>query len=242
MKKCSIDGSIDSIESFGLVDGPGIRTVVFLNGCTLRCKYCHNPEMQKGKDNNISVDELYNKIIRNKAYFKNNGGVTFSGGDPLLQVDFLIQICKKLKRENIHICLDTAGVGIGKYEELLKYIDIVLLDIKHVSEDKYKYITGKSYGEVEKFINALNKSNTDVWIRQVIVPGFNDNKEYLLSLNNYLDKIKNIRRIDFLPFHRLGREKYLKLNMTYPCEEIDDMPKDKCENLFKEFMCLREEN
>ena len=242
MKKCKIDGSIDSIESFGLVDGPGIRTVVFLNGCALRCRYCHNPEMQKGKDTNISVNELYKKIIKNKPYFKNNGGVTFSGGEPLLQIDFLIKICKKLKKDNIHICLDTAGVGIGKYKELLKYIDIVLLDIKHVEENKYRFITGHSYGEVEKFIEAINKTNTDVWIRQVIVPGFNDNKEYLDSLNNYLNKINNIKRIDFLPFHRLGREKYLKLNMTYPCEEIDDMPKNECEKLYNEFMCLREEN
>ena len=127
-----VKGSVDSIETFGLVDGPGIRTVVFLNGCRLRCKYCHNPEMWNFKDYNYTPIELANKIIKNKNYFvSNKGGVTFSGGEPLLQSDFIIEVVKRLKKERIHVAIDTAGVGLGKYEKLLKYVDLVLLDIKH---------------------------------------------------------------------------------------------------------------
>ena len=228
--------SIDSIETFGLVDGPGIRTVIFFNGCKLRCKYCHNPEMWIKKDNNYTVDEVVHKVLRSKPYFKNNGGVTFSGGEPLLHSDFIIEVSKKLKKENINICLDTAGVGNGNYDELLKNIDIVLLDIKHTEKDTYKEITGKELNEVENFIEACNKANKRIWIRQVIIPGINDNKEYMKSLSNYLKHINNIERIDFLPFHRLGRDKYLKLNIPYPYENKKDMDKDKCNDLYNYFL------
>ena len=228
--------SIDSIETFGLVDGPGIRTVIFFNGCKLRCKYCHNPEMWTKKDNNYTVDEIIHKVLRSKPYFKNNGGVTFSGGEPLLHSDFIIEVSKKLKKEDINICLDTAGVGNGNYDELLKYIDIVLLDIKHTEKDTYKEITGKELKEVENFIEACNKANKRIWIRQVIIPGINDNKEYMKSLSIYLKHINNVERIDFLPFHRLGREKYLKLNISYPYEDKKDMDKDKCNNLYNYFL------
>ena len=228
--------SIDSIETFGLVDGPGIRTVIFFNGCKLRCKYCHNPEMWIKKDNNYTVDEVVHKVLRSKPYFKNNGGVTFSGGEPLLHSDFIIEVSKKLKKENINICLDTAGVGNGNYDELLKNIDIVLLDIKHTEKDTYKEITGKELNEVENFIEACNKANKRIWIRQVIIPGINNNKEYMNSLSNYLKHINNIERIDFLPFHRLGREKYLKLNIPYPYENKKDMDKDKCNDLYNYFL------
>ena len=126
-----MEASIDSIETFGLVDGPGIRTVIFLNKCNLRCKYCHNPETWVMKDTNYTSDEIVNRVLRNKSYYKNNGGVTFSGGEPLLQYDFLLETCKKLKENNIHIALDTSGVGNGDYLELLQTIDLVLLDINH---------------------------------------------------------------------------------------------------------------
>lgn len=234
MKACN--GSIDSIETLGLLDGPGIRTVVFLNGCKLRCKYCHNPEMQKKRQNNYTPEELTKKIIRNKPYFKNGGGVTFSGGEPLLQSDFIIECSKILKKENIHIALDTAGVGLGNYEELLKYIDLVLLDVKHTDKIGYKNITTKEMKEVENFIIALNKSNKEVWIRQVIIPDVNDNEKYINSLVEYLKHIKNIKKVDFLPFHRLGREKYIKLNIPYPYENKKDMDKQKCEKLYKLFL------
>lgn len=233
-----MQGSISSIETFGLVDGPGIRTVVFLNGCNLRCKYCHNPETWKMQALNYNSDEIVKKAIRNKPYFKrNNGGVTFSGGEPLLQYDFLVDTCKKLKKENIHIAIDTAGIGLGDYKELFNNIDLVLLDIKHITREGYKNITNMDYiDRFEQFIEELNKTNIEVWIRQVIVPGENDNKEYIKDLSKYIkEKIKNVKRVEFLPYHSMAKEKYEKLNIDYPYKDKIDMDKEKCEKLHKEF-------
>lgn len=235
MNQNNIRASIDSIETFGLVDGPGIRVVVFLNGCKLRCKYCHNPEMWNKKENNYSPQELVEKIKKYKSYFKKNGGVTFSGGEPLLHSDFIIETAKLLKQENIHIALDTSGVGLGKYDELLQYIDLVILDIKHTTPTGYKELTNINIEESEKFIQELNKTTIPVWIRQVIVPGIMDSYEYIDSLIKYLYKINNITRVDFLPFHRLGREKYLSLGLKYPYEEKNEMDKEECNKLYKYF-------
>ena len=234
MKVCK--GSIESIETLGLLDGPGIRTVVFLNGCKLRCKYCHNPEMFTKKENNYTPEELVKKIIRNKPYFKNGGGVTFSGGEPLLQSDFIIECAKLLKKENIHIAIDTAGVGNGNYKEILKYIDLVLLDIKHTNKKGYKEITGRDMKEINEFIEELNKSNKKVWIRQVVVPDITDSEDYINSLIEYLRQIKNIEKIDFLPYHKLGREKYIKLGIPYPFEKKKEMDKEKCKKLYETFL------
>ncbi len=227
--------SIDSIETFGLVDGPGIRVVVFFTGCKLRCKYCHNPEMWKKGKNNYTPEELVNKIKRYKPYFKRNGGVTFSGGEPLLHSEFIIEVCKLLKKESIHIALDTSGVGNGNYEKVLENIDLILLDIKHTTKEGYKDITGIELNEVEKFIKISNKLNKKIWIRQVIVPDIMDNEKYIDSLVNYLKHIKNIERVDFLPYHQLGKEKYKILNIPYPYEDKDDMNKEKCDELYKIF-------
>lgn len=232
-----IKGSVDSIETFGLVDGPGIRTVVFLTGCKLRCKYCHNPEMWHLGKYNYTPSELAERILRNKNYFqRNNGGVTFSGGEPLLQSKFIIEVCKILKKENIHVALDTAGVGNGDYEEVLKYVDLVLLDIKHTNPIEYKELTGHSIEDSLEFIKVLNKSNTKVWIRQVIVPGLMDNMEYINSLIGVQSKIKNIERVDFLPYHKLGSEKYVKLGINNPYKEMPEMDKEKCDELYNKFI------
>ena len=232
-----IKGSVDSIETFGLVDGPRIRTVVFLNGCKLRCKYCHNPEMWHVKDYNYTPMDLAKKIIRNKSYFmSNNGGVTFSGGEPLLQSEFIIEVAKILKKENIHIALDTAGVGLGNYSKILEYVDLVLLDIKHVDALGYKELTGHVIDDSLKFIEELNKSNTKVWIRQVIVPGMMDNDGYINSLIDILSNIKNIERIDFLPYHKLGSDKYIKLGIKDPYKNLKEMDKNRCEVLYNKFI------
>ena len=241
MNQNNIQASIDSIETFGLVDGPGIRVVVFFNGCKLRCKYCHNPEMWTKKENNYTPQELVDKIKRYKSYFKQNGGVTFSGGEPLLHSKFIIETAKLLKEENIHIALDTSGVGLGDYNELLPYIDLIILDIKHTEPLGYKELTNLEISEAEEFIKELNKSNKPVWIRQVIVPGIMDNKEYIDSLVEYLKKINNIERIDFLPFHRLGREKYISLGLKYPYEDKNEMDQEECNKLYKYF-CEQREN
>lgn len=229
-------GSINAIETFGTVDGPGIRTVVFFNGCKLRCIYCHNPEMWSMGKHNMSVEELVEKILNNKVYFGETGGVTFSGGEPLLHSDFIIQVSKELKKHNIHIALDTAGVGLGNYEEILKYVDLIILDIKHVTKEGYKTVTQVQMNEVEEFIKIANKLNKKFWIRQVIIPGIMDNEEYLNSLKDYINKINNIDKIEFLPYHKLGREKYIKLGIPYPCENIPEMDIDKCNKLYDKFI------
>ena len=231
--------SINSIETFGTVDGPGIRTVVFFNNCNLRCIYCHNPEMWYKQENNMSVDELVEKILKNKDYFGETGGVTFSGGEPTIHDEFLISVCKKLKSHNIHIALDTCGVGNGNYENILKYVDLILFDIKHTTKDGYKLVTKIDTDESYKFLLTANKMNKKFWIRQVIVPGIMDNLEYLYSLNDYINKYikrENIEKIEFLPYHKLGREKYIKLGIPYTCENIPEMDKDDCEILYKKFI------
>ncbi len=229
-------GSVDSIETFGLLDGPGIRTVVFMSGCKLRCLYCHNPETWiRGKDN-YTPEELAQKIIRNKSYFKrNNGGVTFSGGEPLLQSKFIIEVAKILKEENIHIALDTAGCGNGNYEEILNYVDLVILDIKAVYDDDYIKITGNKIDEFNKFKDTVIKLNKPLWIRQVIVPGINDTKENMDALREYLKQFKTIEKIELLPYHTHGVSKYEKLNIPYKLKGLADMNKDKCDELYKYF-------
>ena len=231
-----IKGSVNSIETMGLVDGPGIRTVVFFNSCLLRCKYCHNPETWKMGNKNMTVEELVKKVLRNKPYFKNNGGVTFSGGEPLLQDEFLLECCKRLKEENIHIAIDTAGYTPNNVDEILKYVDLVLLDIKHTTKDGFKALTGGNKDIQDKFIKHLNKSDKKVWIRQVIVPGIMDNNEYLESLVKTIKNIRNVERIDFLPYHKLGREKYITMGINYPLEDTPEMNKDKCTKLYDKFM------
>ena len=224
-------GSIDSIETMGLVDGPGIRCVVFLNGCRLRCKYCHNPEMWIKKDNNYTVDELVNKLLKYKPYFADNGGVTFSGGEPLLQSKFLIEVMKKLKEENIHICLDTAGIGDGEYSEIIKLTDLVLFDIKYTDKIGYKELTGGNMDDSELFLEEVNKQNKPVWIRQVIVPTINDNFEYITSLKEYIKKFNNVLKVELLGYHTLGVNKYEKLNLPYSLKGIPDISKDKLQEL-----------
>ncbi len=231
-------GSISSIETMSSVDGPGIRCVVFMTGCRKRCLYCHNPEMFQKGELNYTVDELVNKLLRYKNYFGKKGGITFSGGEPLLQTDFLIPVLKKLKKENIQIAFDTAGDYVGNVEELLKYTDLVILDIKDTREKEYEYLTKVKIEKVEEFIKILNKSQVKVSLRQVIIPNFNDNLDYLKSLKQYIKKINNVVDITFLPYHRLGREKYLKLGIPYPMEDTLDMDKEKCDKLYQEFLKL----
>ena len=232
-----IKGSISKIETLGLVDGPGIRTVVFLSGCKLRCKYCHNPEMWKLSEPNYTPEELVKKIIRYKPYYeRNGGGVTFSGGEPLIQSEFLLETCKLLKKENIHTTLDTSGVGNGNYDEILSNVDLILFDIKHVTSDGYKDITGYNIDESIKFIDALNRSGKPVIIRQVIVPGIMDNDNYLLGLKEELKKINNIIKIEFLPYHELALEKYKIMGITSPFEPLPVMDKNKCDELYHKFI------
>jgi len=231
-------GQIDSIETMGLVDGPGIRIVIFMQGCKLRCIFCHNPETWslKGKIS-MTPEEVVKFVLRYKNYFQNNGGVTFSGGEPLLQPEFLIETLKLCKGNNIHTCIDTAGIGIGNYEEILKYTDLVLLDIKAVEKNKYKEITGvDKLDEFFKFVDICKKMDKKLWIRQVIVPGINDSEEYIYKLKDFIKEhfnINNIEKVELLPYHTLGVDKYKKLGIPYKLDGVPEMNKEECNELQK---------
>jgi pyruvate formate lyase activating enzyme len=228
-----MNASIYKIETLGLADGPGIRTVIFFQECKLRCKFCHNPESWTKKENNYSIEEIEKKILRSKPYFQNNGGVTFSGGEPLLHKTFLIELCKRLKEEKIHIALDTAGIGDGNYKELLNLVDLVLLDIKSINKDGFVDITQvDKYNEFLNFINQLNESGKDVWIRQVIIPNINDNTKYIDNLIEFINNnINNVKKIELLPFHTMAFSKYKDLKIINPYEKVEAMDKEKCKEL-----------
>lgn len=232
-------GYIHSIETMGLVDGPGIRIVVFMQGCMLRCLFCHNPDTWEKKSNNyMSSKQIVDEIRKYRPYIESGGGVTFSGGEPLMQSEFLLDMLKLCKKSGIHTCLDTSGTAYNKkyLKEILKYTDLVILDIKAITEKEYKKMTGKSMDMFNYFLNELNKSNNKVWIRQVIIPGINDNYEYINKLKEYLKQFKNIEKVELLPYHKMGIEKYRKLNIKYRlnAEEANVDEVKKLEKLFSD--------
>lgn len=217
-------GLVHSFETFTTVDGPGIRFILFLSNCPLRCKYCHNPDTWACKGKEYSVDEIVNEILKYKNYYK-NGGVTISGGEPLLQIDFVIDIFKKLKKYNMHTAIDTSGITfnenqIKKFDELNKYTDLYLLDIKEIDEKKHIELTGKSNKNILKFAQYLSKNNKKVWIRHVIVPTINLDKEDLIKTKEFIDTLNNVERVDVLPYHTLGVHKYKDLGLKYPLEGV----------------------
>ncbi|MDS0524749.1 pyruvate formate-lyase-activating protein [Clostridium sp. SHJSY1] len=228
-------GRIHSIESMGLVDGPGIRVVVFFQGCALRCKYCHNPDtwaVNEGEE--YSPERLVNKIKSFKPYFqKSGGGVTFSGGDPLRQPEFLLEVLKLCKENDINTCIDTAGYGFGDYDEILKYTDLVLFDIKDITREDYKKITLMEIDESLNFLEAMKRNNTKIWIRHVVVPGYTDGEEHIRKLNDYISDIPNVEKVELLPYHLLGVNKYEMMNMKYPLEGVPTMDKEVCESYKK---------
>lgn len=228
-------GNVNSVESMGLVDGPGIRYVVFLQGCELRCLYCHNPETwDKTREcERISPEDLIKKIIRFKSYFGKKGGVTFSGGEPLLQPTFLLECLKLCKQEGINTAIDTAGVGLGNYEEILKYTDLVILDIKAVKEEDYKKITGQTMLRFKRFLQACQDLDKKLWLRQVIVPGINDNEENIKNLKEFIKNIKNVEKVELLPYKTIGVHKYKDLKIKYRLDGVPDMDESKCKNLEK---------
>ena len=227
-------GYIHSIETMGLVDGPGIRVVIFMQGCPLRCVFCHNPETwNKNKNKKMTSKEIVDEVRKYRPYIEKDGGVTFSGGEPLFQSKFLLEMLVMCKKAGIHTCMDTSGTGYDKeyLDDILKYTDLVILDIKAIGDKKYKEITGKSMEEFNYFVDKLIKNNNKLWLRQVIIPGINDTEEYILNLKKYIKKFKNLEKIELLPYHSMGIEKYKKLNIKYRLLEIPDMDKKTCKNL-----------
>ena len=221
-------GRIHSFESMGLVDGPGIRTVVFLQGCHLRCQYCHNPDTwQETGGTLLEPQEVVEKLIRFKPYYGEKGGVTFSGGEPLLQKEFLLEVLEQCKTAGINTCLDTAGVGNGNYESILKLTDLVLLDIKHYTKEGYKEVTGQALDEVGKFLQEVEKQNIPLWIRHVVVPGLTNGEEHLAGLLAYIKTLKNVQRVELLPYHILGVAKYKELGIPYKLNGVEPMEAEK---------------
>lgn len=233
MKK--ILGRISSIESMGLLDGPGIRFVAFLQGCKLRCKYCHNPETWNvnGRSQITSPEELIKKISRFKNYFGTDGGVTFSGGEPLLQPEFLLECLKLCKKENIHTCIDTAGVGFGEYDEILDYTDLVILDIKAVDEGEYRELTGQDIKYFNQFLSVTQRKNKKLWLRQVIVPNMNDDREHIVALCEFAKKLKNVEKVELLPYKTIGVHKYRDLNIPYRLDGVPELSEEKLDELNK---------
>lgn len=216
-------GRIHSFESFGTLDGPGIRFIVFMQGCHLKCKFCHNRDtwdITGGIE--YSAQEVFEKIIRYKNFFENNGGVTISGGEPLLQSDFLIELFTLLKKENIHTSIDTSG-NLQITESIKKLIDLTdlfLLDIKCINSDICKELTGIDNKKELEFAEYLSNHNKIMWIRQVIIPGITDNTEDLLKLREFLGKLKTIEKIEFLPYHDTGKYKWTELGLEYPLDKF----------------------
>ena len=213
-----------SIESFALVDGPHVRSVLFLQGCPFRCLYCHNPDTWDfNKGNSITPQEAANKLLRFKNYWGDKGGVTISGGEPLAQLDFLIELGKELKKLNVSYIIDTSGATfstdptyLAKMDELLKYTDLFLLDIKAIDKNLHKKITGYSNENIISFFNYLNNKNFPIWIRYVLVPNLTDDTNTLNETYNFMKTLNNIQRIEVLPYHNLAIIKYKELNINYP--------------------------
>lgn len=225
--------NVHSIESFGTHDGPGVRFVIFLQGCKLKCLYCHNPDtiaMEGGKP--YHVDDLFKLILKSKPYFGQNGGVTISGGEPLLQAKALIPLFKKLKEEGIHTALDTNGRILNHFaEELMnEFTDLVMLDIKHMTENGYEYITGMKNKETTfNFSKYRESSGKSMWLRYVLIPGITDNPELLIALGKYFKDYKTIEKLEIQPYHKLGVHKWDALGWEYQLKEARENTEEEIE-------------
>lgn len=224
-------GYIHSTESFGTVDGPGIRFTIFMQGCPLRCLYCHNPDTWKtdaGKP--ITAEELIDEFKKNRPFYR-KGGITVTGGEPLLQIDFVLALFKLAKRNDIHTCIDTSGITFNrneqtlkKFDELMKYTDLVMLDIKHINPEKHKTLTGADNKNILDFAEYLSEKNIPLWVRCVIIKGYTDDENDLAKIGHFIGKLKNLKALDVLPYHTLGVSKYNELEIDYPLKDLEPLP------------------
>lgn len=235
-----IKASIHSFESFGTKDGPGIRFVLFLQGCPLRCLYCHNPDTwNRGLAKyEMSVSEVFSEIIKVKSFIK-KGGVTVSGGEPLLQSEFVNELFYLCKTEGVHTALDTSGIIFNQnIEKLLSNTDLVLLDIKHINSIKYKALTSQDLEPTLRFMEYLHKINKPIWVRYVLVPGYTDEESDLHQWAQYVSNYKNVERVDILPFHQMGMHKWKESNLNYQLEKVPSPSAEeilKAENIFRSY-------
>ncbi len=234
-------GRIHSIESFGTVDGPGIRLVVFFQGCPMRCLYCHNPDTWNPKDGQeISTREILQLYNKNKAFYR-NGGITATGGEPLMQLDFLTELFEAARSQQIHTCLDTSGVTycpntMEKIDRLLDVTDLVLLDIKHSSPEKHQEITGHSNQNILAFLKHLDQRRIPVWVRHVLVPGLTNDSESLYQLGQRLAPYRCIQVLDVLPYHTMGKVKYQELGLSYPLGDTPEATEKQAKEARQEIL------
>ena len=222
-------GYIHQLESFGSVDGPGVRFIIFFAGCPLRCKYCHNPDtwdMMKGKQ--YTADELLDEAITCREYWGTKGGITVSGGEPLAQIDFLLELFTNAKERGINTCIDTAGgpftregEWFEKFKRLMNVTDVLLMDIKHINEEEHIKLTGHTGKNIIEMFRYLDEINKPVWIRHVLVPGITDNDEYLIQTRDFIRTLGNVQRVEVLPYHGLGAMKYKDLGIDYVLKDTN---------------------
>ncbi|MBQ4064936.1 MAG: pyruvate formate lyase-activating protein [Clostridia bacterium] len=228
-------GYLHSTESFGTVDGPGIRYVLFLQGCPLRCRYCHNPDtwsLQGGTP--VTSEEILAEYRKNRAFYS-KGGITATGGEPLLQIDFLIDLFTKAKAEGIHTCLDTSGItfdandeeGIKRMDVLTAVTDLVMLDVKHIDPEKHRALTGQSNASVLAFARYLEERKVPLWVRHTVVPSLTDDPDDLFDLGVAIGTLTNLKGLDILPYHTLGVSKYRKLGIPYPLDVVPPLSKEE---------------
>ena len=226
-------GYIHSTESCGTVDGPGIRFVVFFQGCPMRCLYCHNPDTwQVNSGNMMSVEEILEMYNTKKEFYK-NGGITCTGGEPLMQIDFLTELFEECKRQGIHTTLDTSGIVFNDNDDYLKKLnrlldstDLIMLDIKHIDREEHIKLTAQDNTNILKFARYVDDYGVKLWIRHVVVPGITYIEKYLYQLGEFISTLKNIKALDVLPYHTMGLPKYENLNMEYPLKDVEALEKE----------------
>lgn len=230
-----MDGYIHSTESFGTVDGPGVRFVIFLQGCPMRCKYCHNPDTWKMNTGvRRSAASLMQEYERNREFYA-KGGITVTGGEALMQIDFLLELFRLAKEQQVHTCLDTSGVTYHpgqsdynrKLDALMEVTDLVLLDIKHIDPVGHKALTGHDNGDILAFARYLDEKHIPVWIRHVVVPGITDDPSFLGRLGTFMGSLSNVKALDVLPYHVLGVSKYAELGIPYPLDGVPAATKEQ---------------
>ena len=243
MENKEIKGIIHSIESFGSVDGPGVRYIVFLQGCRMRCRYCHNPDTWALNDKNSYEEtpaETLKKAMRFKAYWKETGGITVSGGEALLQIDYVTELFRLAKEQGVHTTLDTSGNPFtreepffSKFNELLKYTDLVMLDIKHIDDEEHKKLTGHTNKNILDCARYLSDQGIKMWIRHVLVPGITDKDEYLIRTREFIDTLKTVTKVEVLPYHTLGAYKWKELGIPYKLEGVEPPTEERIQNAKK---------
>lgn len=223
-----IKGSIHSIETFGSVDGPGVRFVIFLKGCAMRCQYCHNPDTWQMGEPDTTSEEVLKKALRYRSYWGKKGGITVSGGEPLLQIDFVIDLFTRAKKQGIHTVIDTSGNPFtreepffSKFQQLMEVTDLLLVDVKHIDDARHVSLTKQHNTNILDMLTYLDEIHKPVWIRHVLVHGINDQEDYLIKVSEFIQQLHNVKRVEILPYHTLGVYKWKELGIPYELEGVD---------------------